>query len=351
MAQMQDVTAILAALPDPFTTADATAGGISRHVLARLVRRCDVQVVRRGVYRHTHTLAQSGRDWVAVLHDHRVRVRAALTAHPGHAVSHQSAAALTGWPLLLHPDMPVHLTALTVVPRSRHVPGCILHHSDSVINDTWSLGGMLALTPARVAADCLRTMASPSGVAVVDGAVRAGYATCTEVEDMLAAQRHWVGRRRAVRGLCLVDPRRETWLESYSFVRLYELGIELPTPQVEVFDAAGRFVARVDGMWIDDGVVAEADGRGKYLIPSRAGRVASSADVASRVVDEKLREDALRALELGVVRWDTREMRADARAVAGRVETARRYGDIRRFTGRLRVDGRWIPTEHLSRRV
>jgi hypothetical protein len=144
-------------------------------------------------------------------------------------------------------DLPVHLTALTVQPRSRRVADKIPHHSDSVINDVVEMDDLRLLTPVRIVADCLRTMRPAGGVAVADHAVRSGATTVRDVELMIQAQRRWRGRPRAAAALGLVDPRRETWLESCSFVTLQELGVELPTPQVEVFDECGRFVGRVDG--------------------------------------------------------------------------------------------------------
>jgi hypothetical protein len=90
-----------------------------------------------------------------------------------------------GWPVSLYPDEPVHLTAL-----------------------------------------------------------RGGATDLLAVEASLDGMRRWRGRPKANAALRLVDPRRESWLESFSFVVLHGLGIDLPTPQVEVFDEWGQFVAR-----------------------------------------------------------------------------------------------------------
>lgn len=348
---MYDVTAALEALPDVFTTQSAMAAGVSHHVLRRLVRHESIIRVQAGVYTRPHTVGPqlAPERWARIHREHIIRATAALQAHPEHALSHRSGALAFGWPVSLHPDEPVHLTALHVQPRSRRVEGKVLHHSDSIINDVVEMAGLRLLTPARTVADCLRTMRPANGVAVADQAVRSGATTVRDVELMIEAQRRWRGRPRGAAALRLVDPRRETWLESYSFVTLHELGVALPTPQVEVFDDVGRFVGRVDGMWIDDGVVGEADGEGKYLLgtPDGAGAGASGQDAARRVVAEKAREDDLRDLGLEMVRWSTREIRHSLEMVARRVDAARARGDIRRFRGRLRADGRWItPSEH-----
>ena len=45
---------------------------------------------------------------------------------------------------------------------------------------------------------------------------------------------------------------------------VYRQGLPRPEPQVEVFDEAGKLVARVDFAWPELGVFVEFDGRVKY---------------------------------------------------------------------------------------
>lgn len=347
--EMYDVSPALAVLPASFTTLEAVTAGISRRVLSRLTRRGQLIRAHRGVYQRKPIGQVAAERWQLLEVEHLERSRAALLAHPGHALSHQSAALAMGLPVLLHPAMPVHLTALTVQPRSRRVEGMVLHHSDSIINDAVDVDGLLMLTPDRTVADCLRTMSPANSVAIADQAVRSGATTLRDVSVLIEAQRRWRGRPRAAAALSLVDPRRETWLESYSFVTLQEFGVELPTPQVEVFDESGRFVGRVDAMWVPDGVVGEADGKGKYLMGLTDDDGPSGRAAALRVVEEKVREDALRGLGLEFVRWDTEQIRHRPLDVARNVAAARRRGDLGRFTGRLRQGDRWLDlSEHLA---
>ncbi|MDQ3485809.1 MAG: hypothetical protein M3445_10440, partial [Actinomycetota bacterium] len=74
-------------------------------------------------------------------------------------------------------------------------------------------------------------------MAVSDAAIRDRSTTRVEIETALRRQHRWSGRPRALAGVPLIDARRETWLESYSFAALHAEGVELPLPQVEVFDA------------------------------------------------------------------------------------------------------------------
>ncbi|MGH3500109.1 MAG: type IV toxin-antitoxin system AbiEi family antitoxin domain-containing protein, partial [Nocardioidaceae bacterium] len=148
---MYDVSVALRSLPDPFTTAQAVDIGVSEHVLARLVRRGDAQRLSRGVYRQ-RLGADSGasvhalRRWQVLHRDFLTRARAALASYPHHALSHATAALVCGWPVVLHPQMPVHLTAVRVEPRSRRVDDRVLHHSDSIINDVVVVEGLRVLT-------------------------------------------------------------------------------------------------------------------------------------------------------------------------------------------------------------
>lgn len=347
---MDDVRGLLESMPPTFTTPEAEGAGLSRHVLARLVRRGEVSKVQRGLYRRQFDVILDEPRWLRVERDHLLRAAAALRVHPRHAISHLTNALARGWPAQLHPESLVHLTAITVRPRSRRVGDRFLHHSDSVINDLELVAGLPALTAARTVADCLRTMPVPAGVAVADASVRSGT-PLTDVLEVLDAQQRWVGRPRAVSAVPLVDSRRESWLESWSFVRLWERGFDLPTPQVEVYDEVGRFVARVDGMWITDATVAECDGQGKYRIPIRDSAEATADSAVDRVLAERSRERSLLDLGLQVARWDNDEIHHDLDAVVRRVARAQTEGDLRRFRGHLRVDGEWVDlTEHRKRR-
>ena len=87
----------------------------------------------------------------------------------------------------------------------------------------------------------------------------------------------------------LVDGRAESGAESRTRWALRTLGLRMPTPQVEIFDDAGEFVARVDFLYEDMKLVIEVDGRKKY-------------EKAQDLWDEKMREDRLRALGYVVVR-------------------------------------------------
>jgi hypothetical protein len=146
-------------------------------------------------------------------------------------------------------------------------------------------------TVARTIADIARTMARADAIAAGDAALRLGLATREEILDILTGMKHVRGCRTAQAVLPLLDPRRETALESWSAVRFWEWGLPEPTPQVDLYDDEG-FIGRVDFFWEEFGIIGEADGRLKY-------------DEPGSLYAEKRREDRLRRLRgcRGVIRW------------------------------------------------
>jgi hypothetical protein len=142
---------------------------------------------------------------------------------------------------------------------------------------------MLTSRP-RTAADCLRHLSPPDAVAVADAAARDGVPRAA-LAGVLAEQASWPYAATAATSLALVDPHRETWLGSWSVVRLNQHGVPMPEPQAVVRDVRGRFVARVDCWWPQHGVVGEADGQEKYR---RAGLRTPDSSVVPAVLALRL---------------------------------------------------------------
>lgn len=323
---MQDVSLALAALDGPFTRTDAEALGVSAKVLSRLVQHGAVVRLRHGVYA-PRALGNASFD-----DGYRRDINAAaLRLGPDFAVSHLSAAALLGLPMPLGPPGPVHLTRLTECHRSRPARrGVVIHHADSSLTPVTSVGALTVTTVERTVADCLRTLPLTAAVPIIDAALFRGLTSEQQVRDYLEVQRRWVGMPRARLALSMADGRRETWLESYSFVRLDQLGVDLPTPQVWVYDDWDDCLGRVDGLWRDGATVAEMDGKGKYLLNGPG-----QGDVADALIAEKEREDRLRDLGLEVVRWGLNDLRRNPERLVARIMAARARGDWRRFRGRV----------------
>ncbi len=80
---------------------------------------------------------------------------------------------------------------------------------------------------------------------------------------------------------------------------MYQIGCPPPILQQTFRDGNGAFVATTDFWWPDHNLTGEFDGRGKYL----RDRYTRGKTAAQVVVEEKIREDKLRALGPGMTRW------------------------------------------------
>jgi hypothetical protein len=272
------------------------------------LRRGDWVRLRRGAYVERAVVEDADRWGPAARH--RLDCAAVLLALGGNpAVSHASAARLAG----------------VVVPRSAS--------SDVVLTDEgqWRRGrgyavmrarlpghhvrpdGPFRITnPARTVVDCAREWALEDAVVAMDAALHSGAVTNAELRSMVLEQTHWNGIGRAARAAGLADGRAESPLESRGRLRILGSGLPAPELQVELRGPRG-FLARVDG-WYDEAAVAvEFDGRVKYDAPF-AGR--SAAEV---LWEEKRREDAIRLVDVRMVRIAQDDMGAAWPAIAGRL--------------------------------
>ena len=322
-------------LPAVFTTAGALAQGLTGHMVDARVAGGRWRRLRRGVYCTASTWnAADARG------RHVLKARAAVLSRAAEGViSHVSAAAVHGWPLPLDVPTDVFLTAASLDEPTRRLDGLVVQVAGLPAGDVTRRRGLVLTSPARTVADCLRHLPAADAVAIADHALAQGDVDPAALADAIRRQEAWPYAAAAARALPLIDSRRESWLESWSFVRLWERGIELPEPQVWVYDESGRFVARVDGLWRRYGTVCEADGRGKYLQLLDDGPP-DPKRIAAAVLKEKKREDALRGTGLEVVRWDTREITRHLPEVVRRVHETWRRGDPRRFRGSFRVEPR-----------
>lgn len=328
--RMIDVPAVLRHLPPVFGLREAVSAGLSARVVERAVRHGDVRRLARGVFVAESLWRQASRR-----DRHLLLVDAALRRQPEAVVSHHSAALLHGLPT---PWRLPNWVALTTNGSTRTAtPQTMLRLEPAELTQAHvdHRSGLTVTSVDRTVIDCLRELPLPDAVAIGDAALRAHWVSPASLELIRTQQRGWPYITNADRALPILDGRRENWFESWSFARLWQLGIEPPEPQVAVYDLRGRFLGRVDGLWLDAGVVAEADGSGKYL--GEFDPDGASGEAAARVVlAEKVREDRIRDCGLEFVRWDVEDMARDPERVAERVERARERGDFGRFRGHLR---------------
>jgi hypothetical protein len=273
--------------------------------------------LRHGVYADSATVVAAHRD---VVQRHLLDAAAAIhaLALPAYAFAATGAVAhglpvqrgLLGDVQLIRP-LSTDVRALhRRIKRPEALPGARVR-THQVANDAITTVGGLPCVSAPLAAISTAAVSSPEwAVATLD-------AVAWEQPDMPAQLNALAAGWPFLRGIGVVRAAlphvrtgAQTPLESLSRLRLVDCGLSEPMLQVPFHDQRG-LVGCVDMWWPDLRVIGEADGLLKY-------------DSRDRLVEEKVREDRLRALGLGVVRWTWAEIHADPAAVAARITAASR---------------------------
>ncbi|MFJ4296559.1 hypothetical protein [Curtobacterium sp. NPDC089689] len=152
-----------------------------------------------------------------------------------------------------------------------------------------TLGGVPITGALRTAVDLAATVEPAVAAVAIDHAVRARLITVDDFVAALPAPR----RRGFVRGRTVaeaLDPLHESVGESYTAIRMVEIGLPRPVAQHE-FRVEDGHTDRVDFWFEELGVVVEFDGKQKYV--DREALAGRSPDEA--LWHEKVREDRLRA--------------------------------------------------------
>lgn len=311
-----------------FTAVDAHRAGYEHPEIRSMCASGRWVRLRRGVYVDADDLARADEEG----RRHQLDCLAVLVGldRPGTALSHGSAARLWGLPVPRPPTISLTDPAHTRTGRGYRVTQAPLASREVAVRGPFRL-----TAPARTLVDLARTQPLEGAVVAMDAALLAARVTPQELADAVARADRWPGARRASRATTLADGRAESPLETRGRLRI--VGADLPTPELQVeIRSGGRLVGVVDA-WFDEAAVAvEFDGRVKYTDPWR-GR-----DAGQVLWEEKLREDELRALDIGVVRITDADLGPRWREVEARLRrmTTRPAPVARRFTATPRTRGR-----------
>lgn len=150
--------------------------------------------------------------------------------------------------------------------------------------DVVDLHGLPVTSPERTFVDLAERLTLPRLVAVGDDFLRRRLCTRADIREVISRSARQRGVRTAMRALELLDPRAESPRESLTRALIIEAGLPVPTPQVEIFDSGGRFIARGDLAYEDLKIVIEYDGYHHLTL-------------------EGQRRDARRRGELGLANW------------------------------------------------
>jgi hypothetical protein len=212
-------------------------------------------------------------------------------------VSHQSAAVLLGLPLW---DVPLDRVHLTRRPKAWSDSGRLLccHVARLRDDEVTEVDGVTVTNPVRTALDLARSPPHEAAVVAVDTALRLGLVGHDALRTRLLDIAGKPGSRSAARAVRSADGRSESVGESRSRVILDRWMLSPSALQVEVRSDDGRLIGRTDFAWEEHRLVGEFDGRVKYGRLLRPGE-----DAGDAVFREKVREDAIREVGWGVVRW------------------------------------------------
>lgn len=224
----------------PFTSAQAARSGVTWKALqSRRFRRLfpDVYV------------------WSGLDVDLLVRVRGALLKLPPDAVvSGVTAARLWGFDPIGHREL--HFATRSDV-RTR-LPVRLHRHLHEVARVRRH--GVPTTAAPRTVVDCARELGMVQLVQLIDHLVHVGALTREQLFGYCWS-RHLHGVRRARRALVLAEDGAESPRETALRLMIVLARLPRPRPNVDVLDASGRFVARVDLLIEEYAVVVEYDGR------------------------------------------------------------------------------------------
>jgi hypothetical protein len=248
------------------------ARGVSPALLRSLVRSGQLIRIRQGAYATKRAVDWAGADPVRA---HALDLLAAKATISGTGnrsatavASYHSAARLHRLSLLAGP--PSGAVALTLPParkRNRAKPADVVFHASELPKEhVTRLYNVPVTTAARTVTDLARTLPFMDAVVIADSALNQEKTTKPELHQVLQQCQGWPGVRQARRVVDFADERAESPLESAARVVFAEADLEPPELQVTIHGAQEQeqFAARVDFLWRERKVIAEADGLVKY---------------------------------------------------------------------------------------
>lgn len=275
-----------------FTADDAINGGWTTSALRYAVRSGRLRRVRRGVFVAAETESEPGTPFASVerreINDALAAARTVRTC----IVSHRSAALIHGLPVLRHADS----ACVTVPgPSGRTLPDLHVHRGAVPAHHIERAGHARITNVPRTVIDLAREHGFDEAVVAGDAALRGEKCSRRGLFSILDDCHGWPGTRSAKDAVAFCDARSESVLVSLSRVKIRDHNLPQPDLQTTLYDANGRFVARVDFLFVDLGVVGEADGLAKYAI-------------AGVDEHEQTRRQRIENLGYGFVRWQASDL-------------------------------------------
>jgi hypothetical protein len=287
--------------------------------IARLLRRRDWVVVRRGAYAlgaHVRELGPTGR--------HALLTRAVVGALEGRVVvANYSSLALRGLPLWGVDLRKVHVYR-DGEHSSRTDAGVVHHLGPPPDVDVEELDGLWVCRPELSLVDAARWSPFEAGVVMADGVLRDLRPDPERLGRIVRVeQRDWRGSLTANRVVTFADGKAATVGESRSRVMFSRIGVPAPQLQKPFTRANGTPYAYTDFWFEEFDTAGEFDGKQKYAraLYEKSG-VIEDVDLGEILWAEKRREDDIRRQGAEMVRWVWSELDGQDRMMKARLEAA-----------------------------
>lgn len=294
---------------DFILSSDAARLGRDTRHLARRAAAGELRRIRQGVY-----VPAAAWDALEFWARYPLLVQAAATTLQNRTVfCRASSAALWDLPVLGRLPLVHACTFDDGGGRSR--AGVRRHFVDARSLQVEERRGLLVTSRLRTVLDLAAFESFEQAVAALDHVLKPqpGLVALSksELESGIGATYSAAAARRIRAALDFADAASGSAGESVSRALMHRLGFQPPTLQSEVFDARG-FAGRPDFEWREDRLCGEFDGLVKYQKPEYLqGRTPSEV-----VIEEKRREDRIRATGRRVIRWTWKEISSPARFAA-----------------------------------
>lgn len=280
------------------------AMGVTDEMIATHVRTGRLLRLRRGVYVSPDAWPDDPAG------QHLVTAHAIQVANPRAVLSHQSAALTWGLPTpgfaAWHSSPPSLTQPESSLRGPRSLDAEVYERSLRPIDVVRDPHGYAVTSTARTAVDLAARLTLPEALVLLDDVARRLVAAMVAnahrkdfsnpklahaARELLRAA---VGRpRRALAdAISKADPARESPAESLTAGHLYLSGLPIPLFQAPLATRIG--IVFPDFLWREQRLVGECDGGLKYTDP----RI---------LIEEKIREDAVRETDHRVLRWMGRE--------------------------------------------
>ena len=298
MNRWQSALAASAASHDGVILAtDLRRSGVSERHLDTITR--GLMPVRRGAYVAVPPLEE--------LASHLNLARAAFLQHSSEvALSHISAAAIYGFPLVAVDLQNVHISAIEHRIRGGRRNRVHTHVSPLNRAEIVHQGELAVTTPLRTVVDCALMLPLDSALVIADFALHSGLISMEQLRTAVSQLPRRAGIAIARSVAAFGDPLAESPGETRTRLIIVQGGYEVDS-QVEILDDQGFLLGRVDLHLREHPVVIEFDGRMKYGM---------NGDVERAHWEEKRRHDRIEETGRVVVRVVWEELAAPTRVLA-----------------------------------